>query len=318
MAVPSEARGIHQSDLIIRSAIIAALDDLRANPWLLDYAFASLPQDNLTSQEYGQREIDNAKNWFLSTKIPVFMSNPLTEPSLPAISITLMESNESDLTISDTHYVVEQDESRVWPALTATFTPSYESTTGKITVPTAIGDALVIARGQQLIDRTGKAHEIQGVIDGYTFTIETGANADFTNAVIKGKPPASVVTFESMKMKETYSIGCHVQGEQTYLTYLHTLLVFCLHRYKADLLEARGFERTQISSSDFRLNDAFGSEIVWSRHLNISGHVTQVWPGQVVPKVTATSVVPSDTAPDDAEDGWIDLDLDPLNLKPKK
>jgi hypothetical protein len=312
MGVPSEARGIHQSDLIIRSAIIAAFDDVRANPRLLDFAFASLPSDTLTRAEYGQREIENAKKWFLSTRITVFMSSTLNEPKFPAISITLMESNESDLTLADTHYVPEQDDDSSWPALTDTFAASYQSSTGTVVVPAAIGDAFVIAPGQQLIDRAGRAHEIQDVTDAYTFTIEKGANSDFNGAVIKGRPPTSVVEFESMKMKETYSLGCHVQGEQVHLTYLHTLLVFCLNRYKKRLLEARGFERTQLSSSDFRLNDAFGAEVVFSRHMNISGHVTQVWPADINPKITATSVQPDNSTSDEP---WIPDDMDPLLLK---
>lgn len=314
MSIASEARGVHQSDLIMRSAIIAALEDLRVNTWLLDYVFASLAGDDLTAPEYGRREIEAAKKWFLSTRVNVFMSSALNEPKLPAISITLLESVESDLTLGDVHYVPEQDDDRLWPALTDRFTPTATRSSANdpwtVTVPKEIGDALVIAPGQQLIDRAGKPHEILSVIDAYTFTLAAGTNADFTGTVIKGKPPTSVIEFESMKMKETYSLGCHVQGEQVHLTYLHTLLVFCLLRYKKTLLEARGFERTQLSSSDFRLNESFGSELVFSRHINISGHVTQVWPAAVNPKITAVAV-----QPEDSSDSWIPDDLDPLLLK---
>jgi len=65
--------GIHQSDVIIRTAIIAALADLRANPWKLDYVFSSLPKDTLTAKSYGEKDIAQAKRWFLSTEIPVTM-----------------------------------------------------------------------------------------------------------------------------------------------------------------------------------------------------------------------------------------------------
>jgi hypothetical protein len=319
MGVPSEAIGIHQSDLIIRSAIIAAFDDLRANPWLLDYAFAQLPKDTLTKDEYGQREIDNAKKWFLNTRIPVFMSTRVDEVSLPAISITLLESVEAETTLADVHYVPQQDTDRVWPALTAPFTPeSYNQTTGEMTIPGSV--TLVLAAGQQIIDATGGVHEILEVIDDRKVRIEP-AIADFRGAVIKGKPPSSIASFESVRMKETYAIGCHVQGEQVYLTYLHTLLVFALLRYKATLLEARGFERSSISSSDFRRNEAFENELSFSRHVNLTGYVTQVWPGEISPKVTAMQTVtriadsgklPAGTNPD--ESLWIG-DQDILTLK---
>lgn len=51
----TEAQGIVQSDILIRSALIAAISDLRANPYLLQYCFASLVNDNLTWQEYRRK-----------------------------------------------------------------------------------------------------------------------------------------------------------------------------------------------------------------------------------------------------------------------
>jgi hypothetical protein len=323
MSVPSEVIGIHQSDIIIRSAIIAALDDLRANPWLLDHVFASLPKDSLTRAEYGQREIDAAKKWFMSTRIPVFMTSRIDDPVLPCITISLVESNEAETTLGDTHYLPRQDDDRNWPALSPAFTPvSYDQATGTLEVPATVGDALVLAPGQQILDRTGRAHEILEVLSDYRVLIAPGAVVDFESSVIKGKPPSSVACIESVKMKETYALGCHVQGEQTHLTYLHTILVFCLYRYKARLLEARGFERSVVSSSDFRRNEAFENELTFSRHLNLGGFVTQVWPGDISPKVTASTLqaltisaagnLPGDTDPDDAL--WIG-DQDALTVK---
>lgn len=291
MAVPNELIGIHQADLIVRSAIIAAFDDLRANPWLLDAAFASLPQDKLTRDQYGHKEIDAAKKWFLSTRIPVFMSSRVDEPTFPCISITLVESGEAETTLSDTHYVPVVDDERLWPDLSERFTPvRYEQATGTLVVPKAIGDSLVITPGQQVIDASGEGHEILEVVDDYTLTIEPGVTTSFRHAVIKGRQPSSVMAVESVRARETYAIGCHVQGEQVQLQYLHTLLVFALYRYKARLLEARGFERSTLSSSDFRRNDSFETELTWSRHMNLTGYVTQMWPGEVDQKLTSVEV----------------------------
>lgn len=308
--LPTEAIGIHQSDLIIRSALISALDDIRLSPWLLDYVFASLPKDSLTASEYGQREVDNAKKWFLSTKIPVFMSTRIDDPALPGISITLVESSEAEQTLADLHYVEHQDDDRLWPALTDLFTPvEYNPTTGVMKLPDSI--TLVVVVGMQVLDRSGRAHAVVEVGDSDgTIKIEPCLQADFRDAVIKGQRPTGLIHFESVKMKETYAIGCHVQGEQVFLTYLHTLIVFALLRYKASLLEARGFERSTISSSDFRRNDAFENELTFSRHINITGYVTQVWPAATSQKATTVDirsikvigagVSPSDVDPSDS------------------
>lgn len=309
MTVPSEITGVHQSDVIIRSAIISALDDLRANPWLLDHAFASLPKDTLTKPEYGQREVDRAKKWFMSTRIPVLMSHQINEPTLPCITISLIESAEAETTLSDTHYVPAQDDSRVWPDLSARFTPiSFYQASGYLTVPDAIGDALVLAPGMQIVDGQGRSHEVLEIIDIYTVMIAENTNADFRNSVIRGQRPSGIMQIESVRMKEVYAVGTHAQAEQTHLTYLHTLLVFCLYRYKMRFLEARGFERSVVSSSDFRRNEAFENELVWSRHINISGYVSHVWPGDSTQKITNLDTIirvdesrhlPPDTDPDD-------------------
>lgn len=307
MKLPKDAYGIHQSDLIIRSALILAFEDLRANPYLLDYAFASLLRDNETKNEYGQREIDAAKKWFLSTKIPIFMSTIINDVTMPCISISLVDSNEEAVTLADVHYNPRQDSERVWPALCPAFTPtSYTASTGRMIVPESVG--IIIAPGQLVVDKAGVAHEILEVEEDFQFLIKANTVADFRNSVIKGQRPSEVVHLESVRMKETYALGCHVQGEQTHLTYLHSLLVFCLYRYKARYLEERGFERSVVASSDFRRNDSFDNELTFSRHINLTGYVQQTWPSIFSPKVTAVVVQP--------EFSDVDLDIDSLAFSP--
>jgi hypothetical protein len=321
-SMTTEVTGIHQSDVIIRSAIIAAMADVRANPWLLDYVFASLPKDPLTMKEYGEREIDAAKKWFMSTNIPVFMSTRVDEVKLPAISISLLESTEAETTLSDTHYQVQEDNDSAWPALAGPFSPTeYSAATGIMKVPDL---GIILAPGMVVVDSIGRAHDILEVPDADTIQIKAGTVADFSGAYLKGARPSFIAQLESVVMKETYSIGCHVDSEQTHLTWLHSILTFILLRYKETLLEARGFERTQINSSDFRRNESFESEFVFSRHLNITGYVRQVWPKAIKPKITATAItplmisdsgkLPADTDPNDAS--WIG-DEDALTFKPK-
>lgn len=288
MGVPSEIIGIHQGDMIVRTGIMAAIADLRANDWLLDYVFNSLAEDDLTKAEYGRKEIEAAKAWFRRTKINVMMSTAIVDPKFPVITITQLEGAEAELTLSDTHYVPQQDDGRLWPALTPEFGADYNMVTGVVTLPEL---DLVIAPGQQLVDWAGKAHEILEVIDDRTVKITPGV-ADFTKTVIKGRAPAQITRIGSAKHKENYAIGCHVQGEQTHLMYLHSLLVFCLYRYKKRLFEARGFERHGISSSDFRRNEAFENELTFSRHLTLTGYVPQVWPEETDDKITSTTTVP--------------------------
>ena len=108
-SMTTEALGVHQSDVIIRTAIVAAIADLRANPWLLDYVFASLPRDDRTMKDYGEKEVQRAKEWFMKTNVPVFMVPRMDEAKVPCITIKLLDSSEAEVTLGDVHYQEKED-----------------------------------------------------------------------------------------------------------------------------------------------------------------------------------------------------------------
>ena len=275
--------GIHPSDVIIRSALIAAFADMRANPWVLDRVFASLVQDSLTTKDKGQRELQAAKNWFLRTNIPVLVAPVMDEFKTPCLSITLVDSSEvtNETTTSDTHYESFEYDYSTSPALTLGFTPqSYNPLTGEIVLgPNTLPSGVYVGPGMMIVDKYGLAHEILRM--GETtdaFYIAPNVQANFNGAVLKGIRPSVITSVESSSFRETYRIGLHVGAEPAYLIWLHSIVVFALLRYKEVLLEGRGFERSTFSSSDFSRDTAFETENIFTRYLTISGHVRQYWP----------------------------------------
>jgi hypothetical protein len=286
--IKSEIPGVFQADLILRSAIIEAINDLRANPWLLRYCFNGLILDPLTKDEYGKNEVDRAVEWFITHDIPVFLDTRKDPVKLPAISIKLVSSTEDAATLADVHYDPTEDSSISEFKLTQNFNAiSYDQNTGKVTIPKDIGDSFILAAGQVLVDKAGNQFGILEVLDFNVFRISKNLITDLSNSYIKGKDPAYIATLESMYFKETCQLGLHVAGEQVHLVYLHSIMQFILLRYKQSLLEARNLERTQISSSDFGLNPAFEKELVYSRYITVTGYTKNVWPKFVTPKATA-------------------------------
>lgn len=284
----TEALGIHQSDVIIRSAIIAGLADLRANSWLLKYVFASLPRDELTrtAYDYGEQEVARAEEWFLKTNIPVFMNTQLDSASFPCITIGLQESVEAEATLGDVHYVPAERTQAAWPALAGPFHPeAYAPATGVMKLPESIATAVVLAPGMVIIDSVGQAHSIIKIVDDVTVQITANTIADFTNALLKGAQPQFVTTLESIALRETYQIGLYVHGTATHLTYLHSIVTFVLSRYKETLLEARGFERSTLSWSSVALSERHLPELVFARTGQLTGFVRNYWPKLVVPTV---------------------------------
>jgi hypothetical protein len=275
--------GIHQSDIIIRSAIVAALADLRANPFLLNYVFASLPQDTLTWKEYGEKDLQQARNWFLRTNIPVSVLPRFDESKFPQITIELVESAEvaPEATLGDVNYETGEnstDNSTTWPVLSSKFTPaSYDMETGTVVLPSE-PDGISIFAGMYLVDRKGRSHEIHDVTSQSEFSIAPGTIADFRGSVLKGANPGWKVSVESSSFKESYRIGIHVQGEPAHLSWLHSIVQFALLRYKQVLMEGRGFERSTFSSSQISRAEWSEAENVYSRYITITGHVRQFWP----------------------------------------
>lgn len=284
--------GIFQGDVIIRGAIVRAIADLRSKPGLLRHVFGSLPKDPVTCREYGEQEIDRAKEWFKKTKINVLMDYRVDQnTSFPCITISMLSSTEAEQTLGDIHYQPFIDIDSEWPDMTEKFSPVlYSEGTGIMEIPETIANQVVISDGMMVIDRHGNAHEILEVIDDVSFMIKAGTIADFNDASIRGARPAYTMALESMRYFEKYSIGCHAIGDPIILTYLHSVVVFCLLAYKQVLLEARGFERTAVNSSGFQMNDTLTPENVFSRYIELSGYVQQVWPKGIHPRVTSVSV----------------------------
>lgn len=305
--------GIHQSDVIIRSALTAAIADLRANPWLLDYVFASLPQDTLTWKEYGEKSVQQAKQWFLRTNIPVKVVPVLNELTVPCVTISLISSSEvtQESTIGDVHSESSEQTTSPWPALTPIFAPvSYNQSTGIMVVPTLPED-IYPAPGMYLVDKVGRYHEVLEVLDSTTLKIQPGTVADFRETILKSGRAGFVANIESSSFREAYRVGVHVGGDPAPLVWLHSIVTFILMRYKEALLEARGFERSTHSSSDFQRDSQFETEMVFSRYIELTGYVRQYWPKAIASPIDAVVMDPIRVSGENASVKVADAGVDP-------
>jgi hypothetical protein len=310
----TEALGIHQSDVILRTAIITALNDLRANPWLLEYVFASLVKDDLTVSEYGQKEIDRAKEWFKKTNIPVIYTISVNDPKFPCISIQLVASQEVEQegTLGDVHYEPQQLNNFDWPTLMGPIDGTYVPATGVITIDLNAVD-IILAPTMTVVTRIGSQYPILEVLDTNIFRIQKNVGEDFSQLQVKGMNPSYITEVESAIFKEVYAVGAHVDSEPVHLTYLHSILVFLLKRYNQALLEGRGFERMVINSTDFKRDDETLPEFLYSRYIQITGTCRQAWPKTVAMRITSTlaEAVADDQNGDPA---FLDVDADVLDF----
>lgn len=317
----TEATGIVQSDLLIRAAVMEAIRDLRANDYLLDYVFASLPQDPLTAQEFGDAEVRRAKEWFLNTEVKVYLNVNINTVQFPCITIALASSTEEETTLGDTHYEPREQTDRDWPIYAGPLTPEdYDLESGRMVLREQDVGSMVLAAGMLVVDRAGNTYPIVEVPDfSAVVRIAPNVSADFTDMTVRPARPAYITAIESASYKEIYSMGCHVDSEAVHATYLHSILVFALLRYKETLLEGRGYERTSLSSSDLRRDEEALPEQVYSRYTQVTGYVRQAWPKVTSPKVAAVLVQPLPDALEGLSEESIQeaLDEDMLSFKLK-
>lgn len=297
--IRTNTKGIFQSDILIRAALIEGLREIREKPWLLDYVFAWLPSDDLTKGTYGEKELEEAKQWFLKTDIPVVMAYNQDRPQLPCIGIELVESAEAHATLGDVHYETSEDvvasEVTIKPnAILGPFTPkSYDPTTGTVTLPDALATSSVFP-GMFIFDT--KANVGYGVVEvtgPQTFTIDPGTKANFTNCYIASHSAFWVVPLQSLLFRETYRLRCFVSGSPVLLSFLYSIVLFIVLRKKQDLLEARGFENNTVSGSGFTgASDPQNGEQLFIRDITLTGLVRQYWPGEPHQKLDGVLIDP--------------------------
>jgi len=285
--VETKALGIFQSDIIIRTAIMAGLHEMRLKPYLLDFCFASLAKDDLTKNRYGEKEIAEAKRWFLSTDVAVVINRRLGEVQFPCITIAIMKSSESNNTLADVNYEKrEASQLTGWNNISDSFNPlSYNRSTGIMVIPEAISKQLLLTAGQILVTRNGNQYKILEVIsrskdNPNTIVLDTNINDEFNGSVFRGAFPPKLLMFGNARFQETYAIGTHVQSEAIHLTYLHSILTFVLLRNRKALIEGRGFEVTALDSGDFGLARYFEgveAQPIFTRFISISGAILQWW-----------------------------------------
>jgi hypothetical protein len=276
----SEINGIFQPDVIIRTALLAGIKDIRANPWLLNYVFNSLPQDALTTGEYGASAVEEAKKWFLDNDVKVSLDVRLDQAVTPCVTIGLMSHDEVENTIGDVHYEPVEEAGSDWPVLAGPFSPTaYSQATGIMSLPASVTELVSLSTQMVIVDARGNSYPITEVFDDGSISIQQNTVADFSNAVVKAAKTPMLVAIESASFRDTYQIGCHAAGEPIYAIYLQSIVEFILLRYRESFLEARGFERSAVAAGDFHKRDDLSEpESFFSRYITLTGYVRNSWP----------------------------------------
>ncbi len=277
---------IFQGDIIIKTAIDLGIEDMRKNPWLIQHMLEDLAVSPYLAEKYGQKQIDACKEWFLNQQIDVYMYPRDDRDRTPCVTITMGSSNEKQdmRTEGDlspyTKILYPNQIGKPIPYIIPPFMPTdYNEITGALSVPDTVDLGLVAPKMILVNPANGTGYIIQGILAGQ---ILIGANQMVSASELGVIPQFQYyeARVERSFFEEAYTIECHASGDIQTVSWLHSIVLYSLLRYRQSLLEANGFTESVLSSGPPGLNERWsteGGEKIYSRNINLMGMVQQTW-----------------------------------------
>ena len=298
--------GIFQGDIIIKTAIDLGIEDMRKNPWLIQYMLEDLTLSPYLVEKYGQAQIDACKEWFANNQIDVYMRPRDDKDRTPFISITMGHSNEKpDMkTQGDLSpykkILFPNTIGKPIPYVIKPFMPTdYNEITGALSIPSTVDLSLVAPNMILVNPANGTGYAIQNIVAGQLYI---GANQE-VNATELGIVPQFQyyeARIERSFFEEMYVIECHAHGDPQTVMWLWSIVKTSLLRYRQSLLEANGFAESVISSGPPGLNPEMsteGGEKVYTRAITITGQIQNTWikaPHRIIENVNLKEKVECD------------------------
>ncbi len=281
----SDINGIFQGDLIIKTAIELAIDDMRKNPWLIEDVFSSLNENPILKKRYGMKEIARAKEFIINNQIDIYMHHRLDKMNYPCITISIGNSTEDKAlaTLGDGSVAFEEyDANEIGKPikfLVAPFKPvSYDKVTGILEMPESIEEYRYLGAGMLLLDpKTGGAWTIIGKAGTHGIQIAAGTKLPKGDLAIIPRYHLYKARRERAISQEQYNIGCHVHGDPSTLIFLFGVVKYGLFRYREGLLEHNNFQLSNLTCTDMIKNDHMNEENIYSRWITLSGQVEESW-----------------------------------------
>lgn len=273
-----------QSDIILIKTIREGIDFLRKYPYHLDFVFQDA-QSAVIENEFGQREIDQAKKWFLGTNIPVFATYRIDKPQYPCVTVNVLASNESKqyARLGETYPEVMDEEMPSQGILipqisSGPFSPSYDSTSGLITLPTGYDTSLIFP-GQGLFSPTSqKTYLITDINSNNSFTIDTELIENFTASYVVPAYQTLHVTRNIAEFQEQYEINCIVSGLPGELYWLTAITSYILLQRRQFVLEKNNIQLGTFNVGPIeQSSDVNGTENFFQKTISMEGIVEVTW-----------------------------------------
>jgi|GEM_PF-2589504 len=298
--------GIFQADVVIKTIVELAFDDVRKNDWLVDDILSDCVVNPYLKDKYGQSQIDACKEWLKNNQVDVALGY-LENNKLPLITIILGASQEkegmksmADLS-TESKILLPNEIGKPIPFVIKPFVPAgYDQNTGIVSLPQSVIDKDSIAEGMILVNpENGTGYIIQEIVpEGVR--IEAGMEIDATQLAVVPQYQYYVARIEHSFFQESHTIKCTAHGNAQVCLWMWGIVKYALMRYREGLLEANGFSESVLSSGDLAPDPLFpgeGGELAWSRAIGLTGQVENTWiksPHRVIEKISLKELTPGE------------------------
>lgn len=298
--------GITQGDVFIRTAIELGMQDIRQNPWLIDHIFSDLVTNPYVNKQYGDKQVNAAKEWFLNNKIDIILRPRNDKDQMPFVSITVADSKEkpemrhmADQSIEKIAFL-PQEINKPIPYIIKPFVPtSYDSANGIVGIPNNLQGIESVSAGMILVDPTIGVGFVIKDVTAEGIIIDPGLNIDATTLGVVPQYQFYEARVEHSFFQETYHIGCYAHGDVQSLIWLHSIVLYSLMRYRESLLEANGFAETTLTNSGIAEDDYYSGpdgEQAFYRNIKLDAQVENSWiksPRRFIESVNLKQTLPS-------------------------
>ncbi len=271
-------------DVEVYAIIQYGLDYIRSNLDVLDKIFDNFNSEHLKNL-YGKKEIERIKTFIKDNNIPVKLAWNLTPQDIPCYSLHLAQAVE-DVPHAFLHdYAGENKYDKAQPRIiNSEFVPSsYDTDKGTLIVPDIV-DLSLTRPGHILVDAKKEKYLITNITDKKIEIQLEGNEPDMSKVHIE-----SFITQTRKKRGEAYfneqiDIGIHAHGDKNTVLWLYYILVWILLRFKPEI-ERRCMDLTTFSASDFRRDNQFLGENIFSRWVRLSARTRVSWEEEPYPEI---------------------------------
>ena len=268
---------IYSADVNIQCFLRMGFDHLVAHPEDLDEIFANFKNDTLWKQ-YGEREIDNIKQWVAQNNIPILLSWSIDPSKVPCISVQIAQSTEMVEAAGMEDYMGYEETTALSRTILNYFSPTNILTEGDewlVVMPEGF-DYSPIRPGFILIDGKGEEYLVTRLCDKGIYVHREGDDINPTKITVKSSVITSIRKKHQTAIQESIDIGIHGHADQNTVLWMYYMTIWILLRFKPEM-EKRCMELSTFSASDFNRESQYLGENVFSRFIRVTARSMVTW-----------------------------------------